>query len=119
MLREKFSKQAPESYSDLFKSLIDVLLVGNEEDWSFPNKENTVVIDHGHYQGTQLFIVSVLGYQPDEYFACKVSYGSCSACDTFQRIQDSESWDLKAPTERQVDDYMILALQMVEGLKEI
>jgi len=58
-------------------------------------------------------------YQPSTYWATRVSYGSCSHCDALQGIQDETSWDQTELTERQIEQYMTLALHMIQKLKEI
>ena len=73
------------------------------------------IIDDGDYQGTLVFIVPCEVYQPDisAYIVFSVDYGSCSGCDTLQHIQylGNESG---LPTDRQLLDYMTLALHMVQ-----
>jgi hypothetical protein len=45
-----------------------------------------------------------------------VGYGSCSGCDTLQGISD---YSHAAPNEKQIDDYMTLALHIVQGFKAV
>jgi len=45
-----------------------------------------------------------------------VSYGSCSGCDTLEAIRDYSG---DTPTEKQLDEYMTLALHVVQGLRQI
>jgi hypothetical protein len=69
-------------------------------------------IDDGHWQGTILFIIPEYCYQPDTYYCVKVWYGSCSHCDTLQRIMD-------LPNNKKVDDIMTLSLHMLQDMKII
>ena len=78
-------------------------------------------IDNGDYQGTLIFLIPEDTYQPRErnYLFTSVSYGSCSGCDTLQRIiNDSDDYD-ELPNEKQVTEYMTLALHMVQKLKRL
>lgn len=115
-LREIYRERHPDSYTDVVRNVMVIL---GEEDYSSfykPDPTRIRVADDGDYQGTLLFIIGADGYQPDHYWAVKVSYGSCSGCDTLQSIQDYSS---DTPSESQVNDYMTLSLHIVQGLKEI
>ena len=76
------------------------------------------MIDHGQYQRTQLFVIAETGYEPSNYFSVYVDYGSCSGCDTLERIRYLERSD-ESPTNEQVDMMMTLALHIVQGLKKL
>jgi hypothetical protein len=104
------------SYSEIFKLICKLVLTENTDDEGYPDPERITVIDHGHYQGTLVLVVGNCGYQPDDYWVTKVYYGSCSGCDTLQRILD---YSEEPFTEQQVDDLMTLSLHMVQKLKEI
>lgn len=73
--------------------------------------ERVTEIDHGDYQGTLLYVIGRQDYQPDEYWYVKVSYGSCSVCDTLEAALHH------ANESNCVDDLMTLALHVVQGLK--
>lgn len=113
-LQESFQKAKPSSYGDIFKQLFELVLTDKEYDTN-----EIVNIDHGHYQGTEIFIIHEEGYQPsaDSYLVAAVYYGSCSGCDTLQAI-DSDSYE-DVPTEDQVKQYMTLALHIVQGIKPL
>lgn len=88
------------------------------------NVEKITEIDNGDYQGTKLYIIPLDTYQPsiDNYLLTYVEYGSCSACDTLQKIQMetfySNEYEYGAkPNKQQVEDYMKLALNLVQRLK--
>lgn len=111
-VRGVFEKEHPGSYTDIVKAVV----------WILPDLDldRIVRIDHGDYQGTILFVIGEEGYQPSDYWYVKVNYGSCSACDTMACIQDSmPSKDDGTPSEAQVDDYMQLALHVLQGLKKL
>lgn len=114
-LREQFSLAHPDSYTDIVQHV--VTLVSNEDDYSdSPDPSRMHVIDDGDYQGTRLYIFASYGYQPWTYWIIKVSYGSCSGCDTFESIR---GYDNDEPSSQQVDDYMTLALHMIQSMKEV
>ena len=75
------------------------------------------MIDDGDYQGTQIFVIHLDKYQPDEsdYVVTNTYYGSCSGCDTLQAISEYD-YDEK-PDENQIKDYMELALHLLQKCK--
>jgi hypothetical protein len=77
--------------------------------------KNMTVIDDGDYQGTQIFIIPLNTYQPsvEEYVYTNTYYGSCSGCDTLLSIC---SYNEK-PSENQIQDYMTLALHLLQRCK--
>lgn len=116
ILREALSKDATLNtceYSYLVKMVVTHILNKNPGvyGWEF-NTEDIVVIDHGEYQGSQLFVVHRDCYQPDpsEYLIAKQYYGSCSGCDTLLDIQD---WRNEVPSKEQLNDYMTLCKDIV------
>ena len=76
------------------------------------DKDNITVIDNGDYQGTLLFLIPEDTYHPAEYeyLMTFVEYGSCSGCDTLQRIQ---SWNDGKLSEEQLKDFMLLCKDLV------
>jgi hypothetical protein len=124
-LEATFAAQHPESYKDIVRAVVETL--NPDDDYGLPDSERIHVIDDGEYQGTLLFIIAANSYQPSDYWFVKVSYGSCSACDTLQSIRDDFPWDGDSdddsfgatPTPSQVAGYMTLALHIVQGLKKL
>ena len=110
-LREKFAGSHPDEYVDIVKAVISSI---GASEYGEPSPERIHQIDDGDYQGTLLFVIAAGGYQPSEYWFVKVDYGSCSGCDTLQAISEYSS---EPPTEDQLDQYMTLALHIVQGLK--
>lgn len=96
-------------YKDLVKLLFDVVINPNVN-WKY-STEDITVIDHGHYQGTQIFLLYNDTYQPDigDYVYTSVDYGSCSCCDTLQGIQYDQTSE-----EEKVNDYMTLMLHLLQ-----
>jgi hypothetical protein len=118
LIRDKFAAKHPYNYKEIVTAVIEILASGDEdEDYGkVPDAERIHEIDDGDYQGTLVYVIGANGYQPDRYWYVKVGYGSCSYCDTLERIRGYSS-DL--PTEEQVRDYMTLALHILQGLHEM
>lgn len=113
-LRVIFAKEHPADYKAIVEAV--VTLLHDENAYVSPDPERIVEIDHGDYQGTLVYIIGASGYQPSEYWAVQVYYGSCSGCDTLQAIHQYSD---DPPNEKQIDDYMTLALHIVQGIKSI
>ena len=95
-------------YKDLVKLTV-MFILNDENEWS-ANKIKE--IDDGDNQGTLLYLIPEDTYQPDssEYLMTFVEYGSCSGCDTLQRIQcflDTKSRD------KSIDDLMNLCKDLI------
>lgn len=113
-IETKFSKEHPDSYDSIVKTVIEHLNTGSE--YNIPDPERIHTIDDGDYQGILLYIIGEKNYQPNTYWYVKVGYGSCSGCDT---LQDIQGFSNGLPTPQQVADYMTLALHIVQGLKRM
>lgn len=111
VLRESFREDVPLDYKALVKRVVSVL---TDEEYDSIDPERIHEIDDGDYQGTLVFAIGAKGYQPSRYWYVKVSYGSCSGCDTLQAIHAYSDVPL---TDGQLDDFMTLALHVVQGLK--
>lgn len=131
LLKEKLSKnQDINNYSDLVIEIFKtVILVSDKDYWKYYteypkesewNFESITIIDDGNYQGTQLFVIPKNTYQPsiNDYIVTYVDYGSCSGCDTLERIL-SFYGDDDFYTEMQIEDFMTLALHIIQSLKFI
>ena len=84
----------------------------NNYSWDF---NRFLVLDHGEYQGTMIFIMVPDVYQPNldrDYYFTSVMYGSCSHCDTMAHVQ--EVVDTK---EEKIQALMLAALHMVQATK--
>ena len=116
-IRKNFTLAHPESYEGIVKSVVEIL--GTDSDTSEePDPERIQSVDYVDYQGTMLFVIGGKGYQPRDYWYVKVDYGSCPGCDTFEAIRWDNGYDSSIPpTEQQVEDYMQLALHILQGIK--
>lgn len=117
-IRAEIAKAHIRSYDELVRIVIENITDDDDDDDDGHNPDPSRIhcIDDGDYQGTLVFIIAAKGYHPNRYWATKVYYGSCSACDTLQRIA---GYSDQPPTIEQIEDYMSLALHIVQGLVEI
>lgn len=102
------------SYIDLVIAVVDFILNDDTDEMSQEwNSNNIVEIDHGEYQGTLMYMIPRNCYQPcaAEYLVAAVEYGSCSACDTLQRIQSEDDW------QDQIGDLVYLCKEIVTSIK--
>ena len=114
-VKSVFEEAHPDSYKDVISAVVKMLHDASD-DYEKPDPERIHEIDDGNYQGTLIYVIGCTGYQPSEYWYVKVSYGSCSGCDTLQSICGYSS---KKPTEEQVKDYMTLALHIIQGMQKM
>jgi len=118
-LEEYFSSTTQDkynSYEKIVRKLFEICITkaGDLDDkWDL---EQLTIIDHGEYQGTQIFIVPVNTYQPyiTDYIMTHNHYGSCSGCDTLQGIHE---YDEGIPNDKQVKGYMTLCLHLVQNMR--
>ncbi len=116
-LRAVFSAAHPSTYTDIVKSVVQILSNCAGPDWADrPDPERIHVIDDGDYQGTLVYVIAEQGYQPTTYWYVRVSYGSCSGCDTLEAIRH---YDDGPPSGEQVAEYMTLALHIVQQMKKM
>lgn len=113
-IEEHLKAKHPDSYKELVSWVIKMINPDNER--GLPNPEIIYEIDDGDYQGTLLYIIPTVAYQPHEYYYVLVGYGSCSGCDTLQEIRDY-SHDI--PDQEAIKKYMTLALHIVQKMKII
>jgi hypothetical protein len=112
-LEAVFAEKHPNNYAEIVKAVVRVI---GDDECDDPDQERITGIDHGEYQGTILYVIAEKGYQPSIYWYVKIDYGSCSGCDTLQAIREYSDGP---PTPEQVNDYMMLALHIVQGIKEM
>lgn len=103
-------------YKDIVKALFKEVINKEEIDGYEFDLDKMTIIDDGDYQGTQIFIIPLDTYQPsvEEYVITNTYYGSCSGCDTLLAIS---CCDDGIPNEKQVKDYMELALHLLQKCK--
>lgn len=116
LIKEEFQKKHPDNYKEVVSNVIKHITSEDEYGDCNLDPDRIHEIDDGDYQGTLIYVIGAKGYQPSDYWVVSVNYGSCSGCDTLQRIRDYSN---DTPDEDQVKDYMTLALHIVQGIKEI
>lgn len=121
MVREAFEAELPNEYLDIVTAVVTML--HDENVYKSIDPKRIHEINDGEYQGTLVYVIGSSQYQPDDYWYFKISYGSCSACDTLEGIlsgnygeseEEEQAWKTKA-----VDQLMMLALHIVQGLKKM
>ena len=108
------------SYMDIVKLVVTHIFNSGVEspsghyDQDYWDGESITEVDNGDYQGTLLFLIPKVTYQPseDEYLMTYVGYGSCSGCDTLQAIQSFNYGD-DFLTDDQIKDFMSLCKDIV------
>ena len=114
-MREKFTEKHPDDYKEVVRSVVE-MLADASDDYDKLDPERIHEINDGDYQGTLVYVIGGSGYQPSRYWYVRVGYGSCSGCDTLQSIS---GYSDESPNDRQVSQYMTLALHIVQGLREM
>lgn len=114
-VRAIFEAQHPSDYSAIVAAVVNAV-TDSDADGNAPDSGRIHCIDDGDYQGTLVFVIAAKGYQPSAYWYVMVDYGSCSGCDTLEAIR---GYTEEPPTESQVDQYMTLALHIVQKLRKM
>lgn len=119
VLKEYITTHNINEYASTYEQLVTTVVntvLNSHDKYTFVTDE-MVVIDHGDYQGTQIFILHLDTYQPgvEDYIFTNNYYGSCSGCDALQRISDYS--DDHLPNEEQVDDFMLLCLGLIQSFQ--
>lgn len=116
---EKHLANTPQSeyseYKDLVRLLFDLVInpeINTYTEYRF-DTEHMLVIDDGHYRGTQIFVLHRKTYEPnvEDYVYTNTYYGSCSGCDTLLKIS---GYNDGLPSKYQVKDYMTLCLHLLQ-----
>lgn len=113
-LEEKYKLHTPDSYGEIVKDVVTILR--DDSSYNNPDPERITAIDYGDYQGTLVYIIGCKSYQPSDYWYVRIYYGSCGGCDTLQAIADYSS---DPPNEKQLKDYMLLALHILQKIKKM
>ena len=111
-------KRSVWNYNDIVKLVCRYIFNENATDKDPKiNIGGITMIDNGCYQGTLLFMMPFDTYQPAEYeyLMTYVGYGSCSGCDTLQRIQLDEMYYNVNSNDDLIDSYMALCKDLVSN----
>lgn len=104
-LAESFRQSEPDSYDDLVRSVVSLF------DGMDVNRITRIC--HGDYSGSLVYVIGERGYSPETYWYVQLCYGSCSVCDAFCAAQENTD------KEERVRQYMLLALHVMQNLKEM
>lgn len=98
----------------LFEVVINPYMIAHDEK-PF-DVEHLHEIDDGRYQGTLLYMIPHVVFQPShwEYVGTYVDYGSCSGCDTLLGIS---CYGDDLPDSDQVKGYVELCLHILQRCK--
>ena len=121
-VRDAFRAKFPGGYGDVVQETVRALAAHMDEDTQeLPDPERITRVASGDYQGAYVYVICAQGSQTRTFWVVKVSYGSCSGCDTLQRIRSEKDWDDESPgaTEGQLKSLTQLALHIVQRLKEV
>ena len=113
---EKYKRSAWD-YNDIVKLVCRYIFNENVTDKDPKiNIEGITMIDNGDYQGTLIFMLPFDTDQPAEYeyLMTYVGYGSCSGCDTLQRIQADDEDDDETEKDL-VDSYLSICKDIVSN----
>ena len=130
--RAAFEAKRPDEYIDIVRAAVRAMVHEDDsDDWNsaFPDPDRIHEIDDGNYQGTKLYVIGETGYRPDVYWYVRVAYGSCSGCDTLQRLNEAgwnwdDEWTGEPPNDpvaskARIDGYMTMALHVVQQFRRI
>lgn len=108
-------------YETLMTWLVET--INPKQDYDLPDPTRITRLDYGDYQGTLVFVVAAVGYQPSQVWATTVSYGSCSYCDALESAVSSVGYGDderdEASVTKAADQVMTLMLHMLQRMKEI
>lgn len=92
------------TYNNLVEFSIEEILNNDDSNTYWESKvdregDGITRIDNGCYQGTLLFVIPMVTYQPSsyEYLITYIEYGSCSYCDALESVlydYDSDESDV-------------------------
>lgn len=96
-------------YKDIVRLALDAILYDCRLDLDCIHE-----VDDGDYQGNLIYLIPFNVYQPSEndYLMTYIGYGSCTVCDTLQRISDGYNFDY----EQQIADMMSLCKDIIEHI---
>lgn len=104
-----------EEYIDLLKALIEVVI--NPELEEKLRIDYIVEADQDGYQGEKIWLIPYDSFScPEKYIWTHTYYGSCAGCDTLKGIAH---YDYGYPTCEQVEEYLTLALHLLQRMKPL
>lgn len=104
-------------YEDIVRVVVEA--VKGDHIYKGPDPDKITRIDGEDYQGTAVFVIGPSEYDGDDHWYVRISYGSCSVCDTLMRIVYDYKYGDKEDKEEAVNDLFTLALHIVQQLKKM
>lgn len=111
-LRDIYSNKDPEDYEEVVRNVVKLI---NDDlgDLDSPHPDSIKLYECGFdCCGDYVFLMSDK-YRDKSDWISLVKYGSCSSCDTLERIKAGQTPNLK------VDDYITLSLHIVQSITPI
>lgn len=109
-IRKQFKEKKPESYDDIIQCVLESI----KEEGCYNQPTNFKRIDYGDYQGDYFYVVADDKDSPMNFWTVIISYGSCSGCDTLEKIKYDSLTE-----EEEINDYIKLALHVVQKIKKV
>src|SRR5688500_16593937 len=110
-LREHFRDHEPERYQDIVKAVVenirDISTYRDFRENSLDPDRITEIEPGDDDDSFLLYVIVGEGYNSNDFYTVLVEYGSCSVCDTLQKLQCEDDLDIR------IDGYMTLALHIV------
>lgn len=103
----------PQTYLDIVRGVVSQLESEDPMDDTCPRAAEIIEVKFRRYTGDYFYLLPCNREEGSSIWWVAVEYGSCSSCDTLERIQSHDS-----KSER-LDAYMSLALHVVQGIKQI
>lgn len=105
IIEKEFALHMPDEYLDVVKIVIDN--IGKDDFGGIDIDFNTIhEVQYGGYTGMCVYVMEDF----EDVYAVKINYGSCSHCDTLQRILMIDDH------AQRIKDYMTLALHIIQRL---
>lgn len=117
-IRKTLSESHVTNYYDLVQKVLKA--IGGGEDTSFPLDHRGLKVLKGgcSYSGENIYVFQDKSYYGAWYYV-RVVYGSCSTCDSLLYIkEDLAGEDPRKVNAKQLRAYMLMALHIVENIKE-
>ena len=114
LLEERFIEKFPSSYYDVMYETIKLL--NDPADYESPDPERIQKISDSGHHGNLFFIVGDCDYEPGKHWIIKLAYGSCSACDTLEKLKFTKELGNE---DKAIKGVMTLALHIVQQIREV
>lgn len=100
-------------YLSIVKAVFRLAIIKTMDGFYEWNHDGVIESEFGAYSGNSVYLIPSHDYNAETIVATHTAYGSCSGCDTILSISRYEDG---LPNSEQVDEYMTLALHLVQKL---